>query len=72
MDIAKIVISEMSGESGEKLEKSPMQMKMDEQALIASDIITAIKKADARMLAHALAAFDECCKIEVEDERYED
>jgi hypothetical protein len=71
MDIARLIVSKMSGENPLE-DKSPAHLKMDEQALIAGDILSALKKADARLLSHALAAFIKCCEIEVEEEDEKD
>ncbi len=69
-DIASIIIEKMAPSQEVENEMSDAEIMMNKKQVLASDIISAIKKADARMLASAFSAFYEC--LEAEEEKLEE
>lgn len=71
MGIASLIIEQMAPESEEK-EISDLEAYENQKQVIASDLIAAIKKADARMLSAALHAFIECIEVHESEETKEE
>lgn len=71
MGIASLIIGQMAPESEEK-EISDLEAYENQKQVIASDMIAAFKKADARMLSSALHAFIECVEAHEASESEEE
>ena len=70
MSIASLIIEEMAPKKEKEI--SDLEAYENQKQVIASDLIAAIKKADARMLSSALHAFIECIEAHESEETEEE